>query len=631
MQRHAHHSLKDIARHIGRSALSPAGRIARSTCSRRLAAAESAIHDVPVDRIHLHEVGALDSIIDIVGAVFGMEWLGADEVVVLAAERRQRNGLVRARRVSRCRRPATARLLAGVPIYAGAVRERARHANRRAADDVYATRFGPLPPMRVEQIGYGAGQRDFAQASERAARAGRESGAAAEETERVVVIECEIDDMNPQLFGPLMERLYAAGALDVFYAPVQMKKNRPGTLVTVIAPPEPRKRSRRCCSRESTTIGVRYQESAARASGARGADRRDAGRADPVQGGDAATAACSTRRRSSRTARRRRRARDVDQGCAGAGGRRRGSHWAGSTDWVQGRSPHRWRRFYLTTAIDYVNSRPHLGTAYEKIAADVIARYKRLAGFETRFVMGNDEHSQNVFKKAQEEGLDPLAYCDAHGTGVPQDLGAARRLVRRFHPDDGAATPGGRDGDRAVGSTPPATSTKACTRAGTASAARSSSRRRISSTATARCTRRSTPEWIREKNYFFRLSKYQQPLLDHFAAHPDFIQPEVRRNEILRLIEGGLIDVSVSRAGQSWGIPLPWDPSSVVYVWFDALINYASAVGLGSDRGAVREVVAGRSARDRQGHHPVPRRDLAGDADVRRSCRCRGRCSATDS
>ncbi|MEO8260628.1 MAG: methionine--tRNA ligase subunit beta, partial [Acidobacteriota bacterium] len=91
------------------------------------------------------------------------------------------------------------------------------------------------------------------------------------------------------------------------------------------------------------------------------------------------------------------------------------------------------------------------------------------------------------------------------------------------------------------------------------------------------------PEWIKEKNYFFRLSKYQQPLLDHFAAQPGFMQPEMRRNEILRLIEGGLIDVSVSRAGQSWGIPLPWDPASVVYVWFDALINYASAVGLGSD------------------------------------------------
>src|SRR5207249_5398331 len=89
--------------------------------------------------------------------------------------------------------------------------------------------------------------------------------------------------------------------------------------------------------------------------------------------------------------------------------------------------------------------------------------------------------------------------------------------------------------------------------------------------------------WIKEKNYFFRLSKYQKPLLDHFAAQPEFLQPEIRRNEILRLIEGGLEDISVSRAGQSWGIPLPFDPSSVVYVWFDALINYASAVGLGRD------------------------------------------------
>jgi len=91
------------------------------------------------------------------------------------------------------------------------------------------------------------------------------------------------------------------------------------------------------------------------------------------------------------------------------------------------------------------------------------------------------------------------------------------------------------------------------------------------------------PDWIREKNYFFRLSKYQQPLLDHYAANPTFIQPDVRRNEILRLVEGGLEDISVSRAGQSWGIPLPFDPESVVYVWFDALINYASAVGFGTD------------------------------------------------
>jgi methionyl-tRNA synthetase len=93
-----------------------------------------------------------------------------------------------------------------------------------------------------------------------------------------------------------------------------------------------------------------------------------------------------------------------------------------------------------------------------------------------------------------------------------------------------------------------------------------------------------TPQWIKEKNYFFRLSKYQGPLLEHFRDHPEFLQPEIRRNEILRLIESGLEDISVSRAGQAWGIPLPFDSTSVVYVWFDALINYASAVGLGSDQ-----------------------------------------------
>jgi len=91
------------------------------------------------------------------------------------------------------------------------------------------------------------------------------------------------------------------------------------------------------------------------------------------------------------------------------------------------------------------------------------------------------------------------------------------------------------------------------------------------------------PEWIREKNYFFRLSRYRDRLLAHFDAHAEFLQPEIRRNEIVRLLEGGLDDISISRAGQAWGIPLPFDPQSVVYVWFDALINYASAVGYATD------------------------------------------------
>jgi methionyl-tRNA synthetase len=239
-------------------------------------------------------------------------------------------------------------------------------------------------------------------------------------------------------------------------------------------------------------------------------------------------------------------------------------------------------RFYLTTAIDYVNSRPHLGTAYEKIAADVIARYKRLAGFETHFVMGNDEHSQNVFKKAQEEGLDPLAYCDAmeqvfRRTWARLDVSfddfirttesrhriGVTEIARRLY-DAGDIYEGVYEGWYCV----------SCEEF-----------KQEKDLVEGKCPLHPTltPEWIREKNYFFRLSKYQQPLLDHFAAHPEFMQPEVRRNEILRLIESGLLDVSVSRAGQSWGIPLPWDPSSVVYVWFDALINYASAVGIGGD------------------------------------------------
>ncbi|MCU1382660.1 MAG: metG [Acidobacteria bacterium] len=240
------------------------------------------------------------------------------------------------------------------------------------------------------------------------------------------------------------------------------------------------------------------------------------------------------------------------------------------------------KRFFLTTAIDYVNSRPHLGTAYEKICADVIARYKRLCGFETRFLMGNDEHSQNVFKKASEAGLDPLAYCDqmerefrttwSHldvsfddfiRTTEPRHKAGVTEIAKRLW-EAGDIYEGVYEGWYCV----------SCEEF-----------KQEKDLVNGNCPLHPTlkPEWIREKNYFFRLSKYQQPLLDHFAAHPEFLQPDVRRNEILSLIKGGLIDISVSRAGQSWGIPLPFDPGSVVYVWFDALINYASAVGLGSD------------------------------------------------
>jgi methionyl-tRNA synthetase len=239
-------------------------------------------------------------------------------------------------------------------------------------------------------------------------------------------------------------------------------------------------------------------------------------------------------------------------------------------------------RFFLTTAIDFVNSRPHLGTAYEKVCADVIARYKRLCGFDTHFLMGNDEHSQNVYRRAVEEGLDPLTYCDRMEqefrrtwerldisfddfirTTQPRHAAGVTELIRRIY-DAGDIYEGLYEGWYCV----------SCEEF-----------KQEKDLVNGNCPVHPTlkPEWIREKNHFFRLSKYQRPLLEHFAAHPEFLVPENRRNEILRLIESGLQDISVSRAGQSWGIPLPFDPASVVYVWFDALINYASAVGLGGD------------------------------------------------
>ncbi len=238
-------------------------------------------------------------------------------------------------------------------------------------------------------------------------------------------------------------------------------------------------------------------------------------------------------------------------------------------------------RFYLTTAIDYVNSRPHLGTAYEKIAADVIARYTRLCGIDTHFVMGNDEHSQNVFRKARELGEDPLAYCDRMAV---EFLEVWKRLDISF--DDFIRTTESRHkaGVQEL--------VKKMTAAGDIFEGHYEGWYCVSCEAfkqekdlvDGNCAiHRTKPEWIREKNYFFRLSKYTDRLRHHFEWHPDFLVPEVRRNEILRLLEAGLEDISVSRAGQAWGIPMPDDPNSVIYVWVDALINYLSAVGYGTN------------------------------------------------
>ena len=255
---HEHHSLEAIGRFIDRSALSDAGKRRAGGLFRRLAEAEGAVHDMPVDRVHLHEVGAVDSIVDIVGAVFGMEWLGADRIV--ASPLNVGSGTVHcAHGVFPVPAPATARLLQGVPIYSDGVRTELTTPTGALLVTGYAESFGAIPPMRVSSIGYGAGDKDFA-AHPNVLRLLVGESDSAGPTEPIVAIECEIDDMNPQLFGPLMDRLYAAGAHDVYYAPVQMKKNRPGTVVTVIAAPQRRDALSAVLFTETTTIGVRYQE-----------------------------------------------------------------------------------------------------------------------------------------------------------------------------------------------------------------------------------------------------------------------------------------------------------------------------------------------------------------------------------
>ncbi len=253
-----HHSLAEIEAAIDRSALSSGGKARAKRLFQRLAEAEAAIHSTPIEKVHLHEVGALDSIVDIVGAVFGFEWLGVDEVV--ASPLNVGSGTVKcAHGTFPVPAPATARLLLGVPVYAGEVQAELVTPTGALLVTEYARSFGPLPPMSVTSIGYGAGDRDFKGVPNVLRMLVGETADAAT-TERIVSIECEIDDMNPQLFGPLMDKLQAAGALDVFYVPVQMKKNRPGTLVTAIAPPGRREAICGVLFAETTSIGVRYQE-----------------------------------------------------------------------------------------------------------------------------------------------------------------------------------------------------------------------------------------------------------------------------------------------------------------------------------------------------------------------------------
>ena len=265
---HAHRHLPKIFNMIDGSSLAPAGRERAKAMFQRLGEAEAAIHQMPVEKVHLHEVGALDSIIDIVGAVFAMEWAGADRIV--CSPLNVGGGMVHsAHGVFPVPAPATVRILGDAPVYSGTVQKELVTPTGALIATTYASSFGPIPAMKVERVGYGAGDRDDPVTpnvlrvfigEERQPEAAQTFRPATGAGDRVTVIECEIDDMNPQLFGVVMDRLYAAGALEVFYIPVQMKKNRPGTLLTVVALPALQTAMTAIIFRETTTIGLRHHE-----------------------------------------------------------------------------------------------------------------------------------------------------------------------------------------------------------------------------------------------------------------------------------------------------------------------------------------------------------------------------------
>ena len=255
---HSHRTLPEISRLIDGSSLSGPGKERAKELFARIGEAEAAIHGTSMDKVHLHEVGALDSIIDIVGTVYAMETLGVDRIV--SSPLNVGSGTVRTSHgLYPVPAPATARLLQGAPMYAGPQAAEMVTPTGALLVTSYASSFGPVPAMRVSTIGYGAGSRDLPD-TPNVLRVLVGQADSAAPSHAVTVIEADIDDMNPQIFGALMDRLLAEGALDVFYTSIQMKKNRPGTLLTIVAAPELRERLTSTVFRETTTIGVRYRE-----------------------------------------------------------------------------------------------------------------------------------------------------------------------------------------------------------------------------------------------------------------------------------------------------------------------------------------------------------------------------------
>jgi methionyl-tRNA synthetase len=241
--------------------------------------------------------------------------------------------------------------------------------------------------------------------------------------------------------------------------------------------------------------------------------------------------------------------------------------------------------FYITTAISYPNGPPHIGHAYEAIAADAIARFQRAQGRDVRFQTGTDEHGLKMAQAARAEGAEPREFanrmsllfknmCDV--LNVSYD-----RFILTSEPDHYRASQAiwkamEEKGDLYLGRYEGWYSVRDEAYYDESELTEGEGGEKLSP--------QGTPvEWTVEESWFFRLSNYQQPLLDHYAANPDFIRPESRRNEVLRFVEGGLSDLSISRTSFDWGVPVPGNPNHVMYVWLDALTNYITGLGYPDD------------------------------------------------
>jgi methionyl-tRNA synthetase len=242
------------------------------------------------------------------------------------------------------------------------------------------------------------------------------------------------------------------------------------------------------------------------------------------------------------------------------------------------------KTWFQTTAIDYPNSRPHIGTAFEKIGADVQARYRRMEGYDVRFLMGNDENTVKVSKKAAELGVAPQTYSDdmarqfrevwdaldiSYDTFIQTSSERHKQCCRKFIQkvyDNGHIEKGKYEGWYCDGCEEFKSEKDYKENEGL-------------------CPNHKTPLTRRsEPCYFFKLSTFQDRLLKYYEEHPDFIQPESRKNEIVSLIKTeGLRDIPISRLNQTWGIRIPFDPEFTIYVWFDALLTYVTGIGYGDD------------------------------------------------